>query len=102
MNFRISLHVNVRSIGQAAFGENGARIGYGILMPKAPARTWGHNGETRAYGTEWVVWPDTQEAVVILASNKAAPTPTIRRELVAQTWSGQSVKTARVCSGLFQ
>jgi D-alanyl-D-alanine-carboxypeptidase/D-alanyl-D-alanine-endopeptidase len=72
----------------AAFGENGARIGYGILMPKAPARTWGHDGETRAYSTEWVLWPDTKEAVVILASNKAAPTRTIRRELVAQTWSG--------------
>ena len=57
-------------------------------MPKAPARTWGHNGETRAYNAEWVVWPDTREDVVILASNKAAPTRTIRRELVAQTWSG--------------
>jgi serine-type D-Ala-D-Ala carboxypeptidase/endopeptidase len=72
----------------AAFGEDGTRIGYGILMLKAPARTWGHNGETRAYGTEWIVWPDTKEAVVILASNKSAPTRTIRRELVAQTWSG--------------
>lgn len=72
----------------AAFGENGTRIGYGILMPKAPARTWGHNGETRAYNTEWFVWPDTKEAVVILASNKAAPTAAIRRALVAQTWAG--------------
>jgi Cu/Ag efflux protein CusF len=34
------------------------------------------------------VWPDTKEAMVILASNKASPTQTMRRELVAQTWSG--------------
>jgi CubicO group peptidase (beta-lactamase class C family) len=72
----------------AAFGENGTRIGYGILMLKTPERTWVHDGETRAYNAEWVVWPDTKEAVVILASNKAAPTQTIRRELVAQKWSG--------------
>lgn len=72
----------------APFGDSGARIGYGILMPTAPARTWGHNGETRAYNTEWFLWPDAKEAVVILASNKAAPTQAIRRELVARTWSG--------------
>lgn len=42
----------------AAFGENGTRIGYGIFMPKAPARTWGHDGETRAYNTERFLWPD--------------------------------------------
>ncbi|RYF14458.1 MAG: hypothetical protein EOO30_18110 [Comamonadaceae bacterium] len=72
----------------AAFGENGTRIGYGVLMPQAPLRTWIHNGETRAYKAEWIVWPDSQEAVVILASNKAAPTERVRRELVAGTWSG--------------
>ena len=72
----------------AAFGENGTRIGYGILIPRAPVSTWGHNGETRAYNAEWVVWPETKEAMVILASNKAAPTQMMRRELVAQTWSG--------------
>jgi D-alanyl-D-alanine-carboxypeptidase/D-alanyl-D-alanine-endopeptidase len=72
----------------AEFGDKGARIGYGVLMTAAPARTWGHNGETRAFNAEWVIWPDTQEAVVILASNKAAPTQAMRRELVAQTWSG--------------
>ena len=74
----------------AAFGENGARIGYGVLMPQAPQRVWLHNGETRAYRAEWIVWPGSGEAVVILASNKAAPTETIRRQLVADTWAGSA------------
>lgn len=72
----------------AAFGDNGTRIGYGVLMRSGPERTWLHNGETLAYRAEWVVWPDRGEAVVILASNSAAPTQRVRRDLVAGTWSG--------------
>jgi serine-type D-Ala-D-Ala carboxypeptidase/endopeptidase len=71
-----------------AFGENGTRIGYAVLMPAGPERTWLHNGETRAYKAEWIVWPDLREAVVILASNRAARTEQVRRELVAGTWTG--------------
>ncbi|HYE39504.1 MAG TPA: serine hydrolase domain-containing protein [Ramlibacter sp.] len=72
----------------AAYGENGARIGYGVLMPQAAQRVWAHSGETRAYKAEWIVWPGSGEAVVILASNKAAPVEEIRRGLVAGTWAG--------------
>jgi CubicO group peptidase (beta-lactamase class C family) len=69
----------------APFGEQGTRIGYGVLMPPGPAPTWLHNGETRAFLAEWIVWPQTQEAVVMLASNRQAPIGDIRRALVAQT-----------------
>jgi serine-type D-Ala-D-Ala carboxypeptidase/endopeptidase len=72
----------------AAFGENGLRIGYGVLLAQSPDRTWLHNGETAGYQAEWVVWPDTGEALVILASNRLAPAGTIRREILAKTWSG--------------
>lgn len=71
------------------FGEDGLRIGYGVLLGQQPERIWLHNGETRAYLTEWVVWPARQEAVVILASNKSAPTRSVRLSLVAGTFSDQ-------------
>jgi CubicO group peptidase (beta-lactamase class C family) len=78
-----------RLVGDLApFGEEGMRIGYGVLLPHAPERIWLHNGETRAYLAEWIVWPDRGQAVVILASNKAAATQQVRRQLVAGTWSG--------------
>jgi CubicO group peptidase (beta-lactamase class C family) len=78
-----------RLVGDLApFGENGMRIGYGVLLPNGPERIWLHNGETRAYQAEWIVWPDRGQAVVILASNKAAATQQVRRQLVAGTWSG--------------
>lgn len=72
----------------AAFGDDDMRIGHGVFLSQAPARIWLHNGETHAYNAEWVVWPDTREALVILASNKEAPTRRVRREIVAGTWAG--------------
>lgn len=69
----------------AAFGEQGGRIAYGVLMPPAPARVWMHNGEVRSYLAEWIIWPDTREAVVILVSNKAAPARQVARALIDQT-----------------
>jgi len=72
----------------SGFGEQDGRIGYAVLMPKGPARVWMHNGVVGSYLAQWIVWPDTQEAVVILVSNKAAPTQAVARGLVEQTWTG--------------
>ena len=49
---------------------------------------FGHSGRTRGFSAEWIVWPGLREAVVLLASNQAAPVGKIRRALLDQTWSG--------------
>lgn len=89
----------------APFGENGMRIGYGVLLSQHPQRIWFHNGETLAYNAEWVVWPDRQEALVILASNKSTPTQAVRRALVAGTFAGtvqEAVYTRGEFRGMFE
>lgn len=63
-------------------------MGYGMLLPAASSRVWAHNGVTGGYLSEWIVWPDSHEAVVILVSNSAAPSHRIAQALVAQTWTG--------------
>lgn len=72
----------------APYGENGARIGYGVMLPSSPVRAFGHSGRTRGFAAEWIVWPERQEAVVLLASNQAAPVGKIRRALLDRTWTG--------------
>jgi hypothetical protein len=61
-----------------------------VLLPAAPPEAWVHNGETIGYLAEWIVWPATREAVVILVSNHAAPANRVMRSLVAQTWDGSA------------
>jgi CubicO group peptidase (beta-lactamase class C family) len=74
----------------ATFQDQGWKIGYGVLLPAAPPEAWVHNGETIGYLAEWIVWPGSGEAVVILVSNHAAPANRIMRSLVAQTWTGSA------------
>ncbi|MFT4193143.1 serine hydrolase domain-containing protein [Ottowia sp.] len=76
----------------APYRTGGSRIGYGVLLPAAPARVWAHNGVTGGYLAEWMVWPDSREAVVILVSNSAAPSHRIAQALVAQTWTDATGK----------
>lgn len=72
----------------APYGEDGARIGYGVMLPQGPVRAFGHSGRTRGFSAEWIVWPERRQAVVLLASNQAAPVGKIRRALLDQTWTG--------------
>lgn len=76
----------------APYREGASQIGYGVLLPAASSRVWAHNGVTGGYLSEWIVWPDSHEAVVILVSNSAAPSHRIAQALVAQTWTGTARK----------
>jgi CubicO group peptidase (beta-lactamase class C family) len=74
----------------ATFGGSGMQIGYGVLLASSPSQAWVHNGETIGHVAEWIVWPASREAVVILVSNQAAPAHQVMRSLVAQTWNGSA------------
>jgi D-alanyl-D-alanine-carboxypeptidase/D-alanyl-D-alanine-endopeptidase len=78
-----------RAVGELAdYGIRGSRIGYAVIQPKAPDPVWVHRGITGSYLAEWIAWPRSREAVVILVSNTEAKAQDIARALVEQTWQG--------------
>ena len=34
------------------------------MLPASQAKVWTHNGITGGYLAEWIVWPETREAIV--------------------------------------
>jgi D-alanyl-D-alanine-carboxypeptidase/D-alanyl-D-alanine-endopeptidase len=64
------------------YGTQSTQIGYGVMLPAGPGKMWAHNGMTGGHLAEWIVWPDSGEAVILLVSNVAAPARTIARALV--------------------
>lgn len=72
----------------APYRTGSSRIGYGVLLPAAPAKVWASNGLTGGYRAEWVVWPESSEAVVMLVSNSSAPSHGVAQALVANNWNG--------------
>lgn len=71
--------------GSGKGSEGGrARIGYAVFFPVAPTRVWAHSGRTGGQVAEWIVWPERQEAVVILVSNMASPARGMGRALIAR------------------
>lgn len=59
-------------------------IGYAVMM-RGPVgkRTYLHGGGTGGYRTQWMIMPDTQEAIIVMASNAAAPIHTVDRDILA-------------------
>lgn len=58
-------------------------IGYAVMM-RGPVgkRTYMHGGETGGYRTQWMIMPDTQEALIVMASNAAAPIGNVDRDIL--------------------
>jgi serine-type D-Ala-D-Ala carboxypeptidase/endopeptidase len=73
----------LQPLGKYAGGE----IGYAIMM-RGPAghRTYFHDGTTGGFRTDWLLMPDTHEALIVMASNQAAPIEKIGLDLLAQRY----------------
>ena len=53
---------------------DGSDIGYGIMMRgEGTQRIYTHGGATGGYRADWIVMPDVQQAMVVMASNGEAP-----------------------------
>lgn len=65
----------------------GAEIGYGIMM-RGPQnkRSYFHGGGTGGFRADWLVLPDTQQALVVLVSNAEAPASLVGSDIVAQRY----------------
>jgi CubicO group peptidase (beta-lactamase class C family) len=66
---------------------DGAEIGYGIMM-RGPQdkRTYFHTGGTGGFRSDWLVMPDTQQALVVMVSNAEAPAGLVGGDIVAQRY----------------
>lgn len=66
-------------------GDASDAMAHGVMLPaQATSRAWVHQGLTAGYRATWVAWPDHTEAVVLLVSNRAAPTEDITRRLLRE------------------
>lgn len=68
----------------APYGTKSTKIGYAVFLPAAKFPVWIHAGLTGGYSAEWIVWPDTGEAVVLMVSNIAAPSRPIADSMVRE------------------
>jgi D-alanyl-D-alanine-carboxypeptidase/D-alanyl-D-alanine-endopeptidase len=64
------------------YGTQSTQIGYAVMLAAGSEKVWAHVGITGGHLAEWIVWPDSGEAVIVLVSNLAAPARTIARGLV--------------------
>ena len=61
-----------------------AQIGYAVFIRGLDAkRSYTHDGLTAGYRALWIISPNTQEAVIALASNSHAPTGRLQNLLMA-------------------
>ncbi|UGQ48882.1 serine hydrolase domain-containing protein [Massilia endophytica] len=65
----------------------GGEIGYAVMM-RGPAdkRSYYHGGATGGYKAHWMILPDTQEAVIVLASNGGAPVEKVSEAVLAERY----------------
>jgi len=64
---------------------DGSEIGYGIMMRGEGARRiYTHGGATGGYRADWIVMPDVQQAMVVMASNGEAPVELAGGDLLLQ------------------
>jgi len=64
---------------------DGSEIGYGIMMRGAEGtRVYMHSGGTGGFRTDWVVMPDAQQAIIVMASNSEAPVERTSGDILAQ------------------
>lgn len=64
---------------------NGGDIGYAIMMRGAAGhRVYMHDGGTGGFRSEWLVMPDLQQALIVLASNGEAPVEAVGGDILAQ------------------
>ena len=63
---------------------DGVEIGYGIWM-RGPVdkRIYSHGGSTGGFRADWLLIPDSHQALVVLASNNEAPVDLIAGEILA-------------------
>lgn len=66
----------------APYGTKSTSIGYAVMLPTSRSKVWAHNGITGGYLAEWIVWPESREAIVLLVSNLAAPSHPIAQSLI--------------------
>ena len=72
---------------------DGSEIGYGIIMRGAGAqRIYTHGGATGGYRADWIVMPDVQQALVVMASNGEAPVELAGADLLQQRFKIASGK----------
>jgi CubicO group peptidase (beta-lactamase class C family) len=69
----------------ARFG--GGEIGYAVMM-RGPAskRSYYHGGATGGYRAHWMILPDSQEAVIVLASNGGSPVEKVSDAVLAERY----------------
>ena len=65
----------------------GAEIGYAIMM-RGPAdkRSYSHGGGTGGFRSEWMVFPDTQQALIVMASNSESSPGAVSNDILAQRY----------------
>ena len=66
---------------------DGAEIGYGIMM-RGPQnqRSYFHSGGTGGFRSDWLMMPDTRQALVVMVSNAEAPAGLVGAAIVAQRY----------------
>lgn len=73
----------------------GGEIGYGILMAGPPERrAYFHDGGTGGYSTNWTLLPDTQEAMIVMASNAEAPSGLASGDILALRYQAAATHMA--------
>lgn len=74
---------------------DGGEIGYAVMMRGPLAqRAYFHGGATGGYHAEWMILPDTGEALIVMASNNEAPASGIREGILGQRFQLAGTRSA--------
>ncbi|MFA9218960.1 MAG: serine hydrolase domain-containing protein [Sphingomonadaceae bacterium] len=74
---------------------DGGEIGYGIMMRGPLAqRSYFHGGGTGGFRADWLLLPDQQQALIVLASNAEAPVAVVSGDILAKRYQISDARIA--------
>ncbi len=74
---------------------DGSEIGYAIMM-RGPLekRSYFHSGGTGGFRSDWMLMPDKQQALIVMASNAQSPVSIVSGDILAQRYQAASTRIA--------